>query len=184
MLAVLARRAARVLAVCLLVALAAPLAWKAVTGDFYLTVNGRSMMPTYQVGDVLVVQRPSGNELAVPGQIVVMTFDAERGDDGAMYVHRVLEPLGDAGAWLQGDGNDDRDPRPVQQDAVVGTPRLELHGTTARVFAFTQSLLGRVVLGAVALGLLLIPAPGRRATPDPQPASDHASPSIPTGRRT
>lgn len=145
----------------LLVLLAAPFAWLLVTDDFFMTVEGDSMTPTYRRGDVLVVQQPSGRELAQTGQVVVVTFDPSA--DGSMYVHRVVEPLADGGAWLQGDGNDDRDPRPVAQEAVRGTPRLVVAGPAARVFAVTQSLVGRVVLGGAALVLLLVPV--GRATP-------------------
>lgn len=151
---------ARAAAALLLVVLAAPLAWQVVSGDAYLTIEGRSMMPTYAVGDLLVVQQPTGRELTRPGQVVVVGFGA--GGDG-MYVHRVVEPLPDGSAWLQGDGNDERDPRPVTQDAVRGTPRLVLAGPAAGALAFTQSPAGRVVLGGAALGLLLLPR-GRRGT--------------------
>lgn len=166
-------------AVVLLVLLAAPFAWVIATGDFLMTVTGDSMTPTYRRGDVLVVQQPSGRELAQRGQVVIVSFDPSAGSGGPMYVHRVVEPLADGGAWLQGDGNEDRDPRPVAQDAVIGTPRLVVAGSPARVLAVTQTLLGRVVLGGVALALLLVPvgrSAGRRvgAHVDPGRGADDA----------
>lgn len=156
---------ARTLAVLLLLVLAVPPAWAVVSGDFYMTVEGRSMTPTYQVGDVLVVQEPTGRELQQVGEIVIMTFDPAA-DESRFYVHRVVEPLEDGTAWLQGDGNPDRDPRPVSQDAVRGTPRVVVPGAAAEAFRFSQSGAGRLVLGGLALLLLLLPL-RTRTTPEP-----------------
>lgn len=166
---------ARVLAAVLLLVLAAPWAWRTATGDFYMTVQGRSMTPTYQVGDVLVVQEPDGDELTRAGQVVVAALGAPGADGTRMYVHRVVEPLPDGGAWLQGDGNDARDPRPVTQDEVLGTPRLVLAGPVAAGFRASQTVAGRLVLGAVALTLLLLPLRGRAGEPE-EPGEDPATP--------
>lgn len=173
---VVLRVAARSVAVALLLALASPLVWKLVTGDFYMTVEGRSMLPTYQVGDVLVVQGPTGRELGETGTAVIVSFGTTRGQDAPMYVHRVVEPLEDGSAWLQGDNNPGRDPRPVTPDAVLGTPRAALTGPVGTVFTFTQSLLGRILLGGAALVLLLAPIrradrrPSDRQPPDGRPS--------------
>lgn len=173
-----ARVLARTVAVAILVVLALPLGWKLLTGDFYLTVEGRSMTPTYALGDVLVVQEPTGRELDQLGSIVIVAWDPADPGTGARYVHRVVEPLGDGTAWLQGDGNPDRDPRPVAQDQVLGTPRLHLAGDVATVFAFTQSLPGRVLLGGAALVLLLVPLRRRSArAAEDGPGQDHPGPS-------
>lgn len=158
---------ARVLAALLLVVLALPLIWKLTTGDFYLTVTGRSMSPTLEIGDLLVVRQPTGDELTRVGTIVVVTLNS--GAEGATrYVHRVVEPV-EGGAWLRGDANDGRDPRPVSQDAVLGTPRAVLAGDAARAFEFVRSVPGRIVLGGVALGLLMLPVGRRPAHPAHSP---------------
>lgn len=178
-----ARVLARVVAALLLVALAGPLVWRVATGDFYLTVEGRSMTPTYQVGDVLVVQQPDGAELTRTGEIVVVAFSAgdAPAEDAPVYVHRVVEPLDDGTAWLQGDGNEERDPRPVSQDAVRGTPRFALTGPMADAFQFTQSVVGRVVLGGAALLLLLLPLRRRADGAVVAGADDHAEAGDPGG---
>jgi signal peptidase I len=75
----------------------------------------------------------------------------------------VVEPTAD-GAWLQGDGNAERDPRPISQDDVVGTPRLVLSGPVAAAFDATQTPAGRIILAAAAAALLLVrPRRPRRA---------------------
>lgn len=154
------RVSVRVVAAVLLVVLAVPAAWALATGDFFMTVTGRSMAPTYEVGDVLVVRQPAGDELRTAGTVVVVAFDVAA-EAPARYVHRVVEPTAD-GAWLQGDNNADRDPRPVRQEAVLGTPRLALHGRVATAFAATQTVAGRVVLAGLAALLLVVPVRPRR----------------------
>jgi signal peptidase len=156
------RLVARLLGALLLLVLALPLAWRLATGDTYLRVSGDSMRPTYEVGDVLVVQRPAGDELTRVGQVVVAGFGPGGGD--APYVHRV-ESTTEDGAWLRGDGNDRRDPQPVRQDAVLGTPRLALTGVAADAFTAAQSVPGRVVLVAAAGALLWVGLGGTRRRP-------------------
>ncbi|WP_217616837.1 S24 family peptidase [Cellulomonas sp. GbtcB1] len=172
------RVATRALALVLLAVLAAPMLWKAVSGDFYMTVQGRSMTPTYRIGDVLVVQDAVGDELSRPGTVVVVALAADAGRDASMYVHRVVEPLDDGTAWLQGDGNAGRDPRPIAQQAVIGTPRTALTGPAGQAFAASQSALGRVVLGGTALALLIIPVRRTRAsTESARPEPEARAPS-------
>lgn len=148
----MSRRLARVLGTLLLLVLALPLGWSLATGDSYLRVTGGSMRPTYEVGDVLVVQRPAGDELTRVGAVVVVGF-GPGGAAGSPYVHRVDATTED-GAWLRGDGNDRRDPQPVRQDAVLGTPRLALTGWAGAAFTAAQSVPGRVAL-VVAAGALI-----------------------------
>ena len=155
------RAALRVTGVLLLVVLAAPFVWSLATGDSFMTVTGRSMEPTYHVGDVLVVQRPAGDELHRKGQIVVVSLPASQSGT-QRYVHRVVEPTAD-GAWLQGDNNDSRDPRPVTAADVEGAPRAAISGTAADAFAWGQTWYGRLALVAAASAALLVPVPRRRS---------------------
>jgi signal peptidase len=162
------RAITRTLATGVLVVLAGPLVWSLATGQSFLRVTGSSMSPTYEVGDVLVVRPPAGDELTRVGQVVVVALAGTDGSGGQRYVHRV-DALTDDGAWLRGDGNDHRDPVPVRQDAVLGTPQAALPAAVSGVFTFSQSLLGRVTLGATALALLLVPARRRATGPVPAP---------------
>ncbi|MGG7510456.1 S24 family peptidase [Plantibacter sp. YIM 135249] len=159
---------ARVVAVVALLILAAPFAWERITGDYFMTVTGASMRPAYQVGDVLVVQKPTGTELQTQDQIVVVSVTP--GNKAQQYVHRVHE-ITDAGTTLKGDGNEIADPSPVTQAQVMGTPRLAIQGSTAVLYHLTQNLYGRIALVALIVPAFLFSTPkkprGRRAAGQP-----------------
>jgi len=150
-------------AALLLLVLVAPFGWPLTTGDTFMTVTSGSMEPTYHVGDVIVVREAAGDELREEGSVVVVTFGAT--DRDSRYVHRVDEVLDD-GAWLRGDNNTDRDPQPVTQSQVEGTPRFALTGAAADAFTASQTPVGRAVLAVAALVLLFIPTGSR-----PRPAA-------------
>ena len=158
----------RCVAVLAILILAGPLVWEKVTGDYFMTVTGRSMEPTYRIGDVLAVQKPTGDELAKVGNIVVVAFTA--GDKDTQYVHRVHEHT-PKGTYLKGDGNATADPAPVTEDQIMGTPRFALQGGAATMFHFTQSLTGRIIAGLLALAGVFLNMPtrrGSRAQPSPR----------------
>lgn len=157
MIRVLTRAVVRTVAVLLLLVLVAPFGWRAVSGDSFMQVTSGSMEPLYHVGDVISVQPAQGDELTEVGTVVVAAFGAAGGN--ARYVHRVEEVLEDGSAWLRGDNNDERDPQPVTQAQVEGTPRFALTGTTADLFTFTQSITGRAVVVVAALIFLFLPLP-------------------------
>ena len=148
----------RTIASLALVALAVPFLWATVSGDYYMTVTGVSMKPTYQVGDVLVVQQPTGEELSRVGEPVIVSFTP--GNREEQYVHRVHE-LVPEGAVLKGDGNEVVDPVPVTQDQVLGTPRWVLQGGLATLFRVSESWAARGLVGAVFLVALFVPSRGR-----------------------
>ncbi|ACZ23302.1 Peptidase S24-like protein [Sanguibacter keddieii DSM 10542] len=152
----------RTVSVVLLLVLVAPFAWRAVTGDTFMNVTSDSMRPVYEVGDVLSVRPAEGDELTEVGTLVVVAFGTAGGGN-ARYVHRVDEVLEDGTAWLRGDNNSDRDPQPVSQDQVEGTPRLALTGAAAEAFTFAQSITGRAIIVAGALIFLFIPVPRRKS---------------------
>lgn len=149
----------RCVAVLAIIVLAAPFVWGKLTGDYFMTVTGRSMEPTYHLGDVLAVQKPTGDELDKTGNIVVVAFTA--GDKDTQYVHRVHEQT-PKGTYLKGDGNATADPAPVTQDQVMGTPRFALQGFAASLFHLTQSLGGRLIAGVLALAGVFLNMPTRR----------------------
>lgn len=155
-----------------LAALALPFLWTLASGDYFMTVTGESMKPTYQVGDVLVVQRPVGDELTHVGQPVVVSAPGGSVDQ---YVHRVHE-LVDGGAILKGDGNEVQDPVPVTQEKVLGTPRYVLAGGIATLFHLSGLWAVRGIVGAVFLIALFIPTRSKRTRGD-QGAAEQQEPA-------
>jgi signal peptidase I len=146
------------LAAVLAVILVAPLAVRLATGGFYMTVHGTSMMPTYHLGDVLLVD-PVGPDDVHVGDIVVARF-AGTTDNSALYVHRVLEHK--KNSWtLQGDNNKDADPVPITDTQIVGSPVFAMTSGLGQAFTFTQSIYGRIFVGALILLLLFWPSIGR-----------------------
>ena len=87
-------------------------------------VEGTSMEPTLQTGDVVVVIRRVGPEELSVGDIVVY----RRG--GSLVIHRVVS-IGPSGLVTKGDNNWAPDP-PVPYEAVAGKV-LSVGGATFRV---------------------------------------------------
>lgn len=153
---------ARLLTGLAIAAISAPFVWETVSGDYFMTVTGVSMRPTYDLGEVLVVQRPTGHDLETVGRSVVVAFTP--GDRSSQYVHRVHKVVA-GGAVLKGDNNDSVDPGIVTEEHVMGTPRAALTGAQATAFHLSQSWLTRAVVGAAFLASLVVRLPDRRATP-------------------
>ncbi|MCS3442185.1 signal peptidase I [Microbacterium phyllosphaerae] len=141
--------------VAAVLALAVPLAWRLISGDYYMTVTGESMVPTYQVGDVLVVQKPTDHDLTQVGNIVVVTFTP--GDRDTQYVHRVHEITAD-GVVLKGDGNGTPDPNKVTTAQLEGTPRLALTGPAGTLFQISQQPVTRIIVGVIVVGMIFVSA--------------------------
>jgi signal peptidase I len=152
-----------VLLVPVLAVLAAPFVWQVTTGDTFMSVTGVSMEPTYRVGDVLVVQDPTGHDLEVVGQPVVVEFTP--GDASTQYVHRVHEVTAE-GVVLKGDNNEVADPVTVSEEHVVGTPRAVLAGDLGTLYRVSQSWGARGLVALLVIGLALLPT-GPRETPAP-----------------
>ena len=91
---------------------------------FPVRVDGMSMMPTLQPGDLLAVRRPSSDEPHEGQLVVVRTAERE-------VVKRVVPPPDRALApdelWIEGDNaaasTDSRVDGPILRQAVVGVVR-------------------------------------------------------------
>ena len=123
------------------------------TGAKPLTVLSGSMVPTYDPGDVVVVQPTEARELEVGD---VITFQPVS-DDPKLTTHRVVEvTYGSEGIRYvtQGDANGARDPEPVSPAQVQGEVwyAVPLVGYVSVWMA--TGLLGDVVQW-VAIGLIL-----------------------------
>jgi signal peptidase I len=142
--------------------LVTPVLMPLVTGHRLIVVDGGSMSPTFQIGDVLVTAAPTGDDLQL-GRIVVV------GESGTLYTHRVREVersgAGGARARLQGDANSVPDPGWVVQHDVYAIYETHLGGVPAALARGVITPPGTLVLLAIAVALLLIGARG--AVPRP-----------------
>lgn len=142
----------------LLLVISLPFFWQLSTGGTTTVVTGTSMVPTYERGDVVFldrVQDPSSDFWQV-GHIVAVAF-SESAPAENRYIHRVERVLGDGRAVLKGDGNPNEDVSPVTLGQVVGVPVAVLHQPAAEIYLFSQSWTGRItIFGSGILVLVLI----------------------------
>jgi len=111
-------RAVRVAAIAIIVlALVGPVLL-ALMGHRVLVVDGGSMSPTFERGDVVVTSRPTGADLTVGRPVLI-------GTGASTYLHRVVERVDDR-AKLQGDANPAPDPGWVTQADVTGIVSVHL----------------------------------------------------------
>lgn len=156
--------------------LVAPVLAPLVTGHRLIVVDGGSMSPSFDAGDVLVTAVPTGDDLVV-GAVVVI------GTPGSLYTHRVIavDGVGDeARARLQGDANAVPDPGWVGQNDVYATVLTALTGPTGHLVRAVTTMPGTIVLLVIAIALLLTgqwdaarasSRPSRRSPTRPDPTA-------------
>lgn len=130
------------------------------TGHRIIAVDGGSMAPTYQPGDVLLTGPPTGDDLQV-GRILVV------GVPPTLYTHRVIDVRrsgdGAGEARLRGDANTTPDPGWVSQDDVFAIPVLHLAQPAATLVTAVTSTPGMLVLAGI--GAVLLLSASRRSHP-------------------
>jgi signal peptidase len=102
-------------AVALLAALGVTAASFFSSHHLYVIHTG-SMLPGYQLGDV-VVDRPGDGHYA-PGQVITFRHAEDSGDD--LVTHRIVSVRADGGIITKGDANQTADPWMVAPADVVG----------------------------------------------------------------
>lgn len=103
-------------------------------GSIRLQALGASMLPSIWPGDVLCIERRSGDEI-VPGDIVVVARD------GRFFIHRLIEKH-ESGWVTRGDSLPQNDP-PVEEVQVLGKVSVIQRKTGASVPASRTSRLNR-----------------------------------------
>ncbi len=121
-----------------------------------VVVTSESMVPTLQVGDLLVLQRPAEDQIHV-GDIIVYNADWF---SGAPIVHRVVriqEIGGTKYFYTKGDNNALEDPSPCTYDDILGVVILRVP-YVGQISLAVRSLLSTpigVVTLIVVFGLIL-----------------------------
>ncbi|WP_022904109.1 MULTISPECIES: signal peptidase I [unclassified Curtobacterium] len=137
--------------VALIVAtLLTPTAIALLSGAKLVVVDGKSMVPTYQYGDIILIEPATKQDFA-PGHVV----SVQRAD-GSIYTHRI-KSVHDGTAVLKGDGNKVADPDTVTFNEVIGAVHGHIAQPLATVVAFVQSWPARICLGVTALALIMFP---------------------------
>ena len=88
------------------------------------TPTSGSMIPTLNIGDLLIVQGVDGDKVfadPVDGDIIV--FNPPRYNPDYLVVHRAIEKFFEDGEWIfrtKGDANTSQDPWNISEEQVVG----------------------------------------------------------------
>lgn len=135
-------RILNIFASLLCVLMVAPAALAFFTNGFYVDVTSGSMIPTYQIGDVLLVTRNLPAHGLALRQIVVINPNAMApqshytGDalHFGPFVHRIVAKESGGQYHTRGDANQWTDPGFITKANIEGLPMLRLTGVSALVF--------------------------------------------------
>lgn len=116
-----------------------------------IVVQGHSMEPTYQLGDLLLVRTDASPEV---GDVVVFRIPADEPGGGSLVVHRIIGRRADGSAITQGDNRTTPDPYHVRPHDIVGRPLTSVpHGGRLIGLASRPTTVG-LVSGLLATMLL------------------------------
>jgi signal peptidase len=124
----------------------------------FVAVRGSSMLPTYEHGDLVVVQSAAIYKV---GEVVAYRVPEGQVGEGRVVIHRIVDGDATHGFTLQGDNNSAPDPwRPKQADMVgIATFRLSNAG---RLIGLVRQ---PVILGGVASAIVVTVFLARPARP-------------------
>ena len=114
----------------------------------YIVIRGTSMLPTYQNGDLVVMQPATAYVL---GDAVAYRVPSGEIGEGHVIVHRITGGDGTAGFVLQGDNNDAIDPWMPRATDIAGKAWLVVPGV-GRVIAIIHQ---PVIAGGLAAGVMV-----------------------------
>lgn len=130
--------------------------WPAALGGStrFVVVNGTSMRPTYQPGDLLIARDHSSPAV---GDIVL--YQVPDGEVGAnrLVIHRLVATNQDGTFAMQGDNRAAPDPWIVATDHIVGKPELHIP-FAGRVVEALLSWFGLALVAAGLVAWVLWPA--------------------------
>lgn len=126
----------------------------------FVAVRGSSMLPTYEHGDLVVVQSAAGYAV---GDVVAYRVPAGEVGAGRVVIHRIVAGDATAGFTLQGDNNSAPDPwRPRRAD-MVGLARWRLPNAGRLIALVQQPVILAGLAGAIAVTVFLARPPRPRS---------------------
>ncbi len=130
----------------------------------YIVVRGSSMLPTYQNGDLVVMQ-------AAPVYSVgdVVAYRVPSGDigEGHMIVHRITGGDRMAGFVVQGDNNNAPDPWSPRPGDIAGKAWLDVPGLGRLIAFIHQPVIAGGLAAAIMISLILA-RPSAKPTSTPR----------------
>ncbi|MFI8631294.1 signal peptidase I [Microbacterium sp. NPDC077663] len=145
--------------------LAAPVLLTALTAQHTLEVTGGSMAPTYQRGDLVIIDPARIAEIGA-GDVVTV-----RRTDGVLYTHRVTSISPNGVITTRGDANPVADTPTVTRADIAGVVTIHVPQPWAGMVTASQSLPGRISLALVLSGLIFLPTAQRTWTQQTSPTS-------------
>jgi signal peptidase I len=143
----------------------------------YIVVRGSSMLPTYQNGDLVVMQ--SAPVYGVGDAVAYRVPSGEFGE-GHVIVHRITGGNGADGFVVQGDNNNAIDPWMPRATDIAGKSWAVVPGLGRLIAIIHQP----VVAGALAAGVMVSLILARPSRPRPtrrSPAQATDDPGVPAG---
>jgi signal peptidase len=121
-----------------------------------ITVHGHSMEPTYQPGDLVLLDTEISPSVA---DIIVFRIPANEPGAGQLVVHRIVGLRDDGTYVTKGDNSQNADTFQVSRSDILGSPRLSVpHG--GRVIAVLSTPIGLGVATGFLCTALLWPRRG------------------------
>ncbi|MEO8639097.1 MAG: signal peptidase I [Chloroflexota bacterium] len=114
----------------------------------FVAVRGSSMLPTYEHGDLVVVESAATYKV---GEVVAYRVPAGNIGAGKIVMHRIIGGEGTSGWRLQGDHNNAPDPWQPRQADMVGVAMWRLPNA-GRLIALVQQ---PVILAGLASGIVV-----------------------------
>jgi signal peptidase I len=143
----------------------------------YIVVRGTSMLPTYQNGDLVVMQSAP---VYVVGDAVAYRVPSGEFGEGHVIVHRITGGNGTDGFVVQGDNNNAIDPWMPHITDIAGKSWVVVPGLGRLIAIIHQP----VVAGALAAGVmvsLILAGPSRPRLIRRSPAQATDDPGAPAG---
>lgn len=166
----------------LILVLAAPAAAVYLGGRTIVEVEGESMKPTYEVGDVVII-RP-----AIPSDLIAGTVVTAISPEKTLYTHRIESVDSTGRMQLKGDGNVASDPGTVKASQIEGVVIHHLDQPWAGLLIQLQQWPLRICMLVVIIGFALMPLGsshgGRARSRSRAPGRDRRRRRAPGPRRT
>lgn len=125
----------------------------------YVAVRGSSMLPTYEHGDLVVVQSAATFHV---GEVVAYRVPAGHIGAGKIVMHRIIGGDGTSGFWLQGDHNSAADPWQPRQADMVGVATWRLPNAGRLIVLVQQPVILAGVASAIMVTVFLARPPRPR----------------------